>query len=50
MKKQLMKLVAKSLKRIAESSSDTTSLLILYQPQKPKMLIKPDMKKRKEVS
>ena len=50
MKKQFLKFVAKTAKRMAEVSSETTSFAGLYQPKTPKALLKPSKKNTSEVA
>ena len=45
MKKGISNIVTKVITGVAVISSESTSILGLYQPQTPKSLIKPDKKK-----
>ncbi len=45
MKKGISNIVKKVIKGVAVISSESTSILSLYQPQTPESLIKPDKKK-----
>lgn len=45
MKKRIIAVVKKTIESVAAVSSETTSILGLYQPRTPKALIKSDKKK-----